>query len=111
MSVSTTVREEAGWTIVAVQGEVDISGAPRLRDAILQAVGSGVQRLVLDLSAVPFIDSTGLGVLVAAHKRLTSTGGELRVVGSPEAVLRTVRATGLHLILHLRPTVDSALTD
>ncbi len=75
--------------VVTASGEVDIASAPRLRDALFDAVLDADGDVVVDLTAVTFMDSTGLGVLANAYKRLGSHGRRL-VVKSPTKKVRRV---------------------
>lgn len=96
---SFDIAEDSGWTVVQVTGEVDIYTAPVLREQIVDLISDGCRRLVIDMQAVTFIDSTGLGVLIGALKRLRGGNGELRVVAATQPVLRMLRVTGLHRVL------------
>ena len=82
------VSNEDGEVVVAVRGEIDIVTAPVLWDTIVDVI-SDTKRLVVDLSETEFIDSTGLGVLVRALKRLRHHGGDL-ILRSPKANARKV---------------------
>jgi anti-sigma B factor antagonist len=101
-------RREDGWTILVVGGELDLYTAPRLRDQVLGTVDDGVDRIAIDLSGVGFIDSTGLGILVACLKRVRERDGRLVLI-APEAspLRRLLSLTGLQQVL---PTY-SALSD
>jgi len=79
--------QEGGITIT-VRGEIDMATAPDLRTALDDAIESGASRIVLDCRALEFLDSSGIGVLVAARKRL-GEAGEL-VIDSPPAHVRKV---------------------
>jgi len=78
------------------------------QNAPVDALG-GHRYLVLDLSAVDRIDSTGLGVLVGARKRLRAGNGQLRLAAASGNVVRVLHATGLDRVLPLYPDVASAL--
>ncbi|MEC9424097.1 MAG: STAS domain-containing protein [Actinomycetota bacterium] len=75
--------------VFVLVGELDRAGAPRLRQAVVAEAAAGERHVVLDLTAVDFIDSTGLGVVVGALRRLRTHDGELSVV-CPEPRLRRV---------------------
>jgi anti-sigma B factor antagonist len=110
--IDLTVRSSVvdGWTILSIEGEVDLYSAPAVRDAALAAMDSGVDHLVLDLTAVPFMDSSGLGVIVACLKRLREMGGDLAVVSpasSPSTKLLSL--TGLDHAIPTHATLDQAL--
>lgn len=78
--------------MLVVGGEVDLATVERFRDALLEAQGS--PRVVVDLTAVTFLDSSGLKALVAAYHRVPA-GGELRVVGLRPNIRRVFEITGL----------------
>jgi anti-anti-sigma factor len=83
------------YTVVTLDGELDVGQAPQLRTKLVDLMNEGKLRLVLDLSAVDFIDSSGLGVLIRALRRLRSQGGELRLVVTKPEVRRIFDITGL----------------
>lgn len=101
-----------GAVLLTVSGEVDLHTAPGLRAALDEAValagqGSGV--VVADLSQVGFLDSTGLGELVAAHQALAASGGRLHLVVAHERVGRLLRITGLADVLTVHADRAAAL--
>jgi anti-sigma B factor antagonist len=69
-----------GRTVVEVSGEIDVYTAPKLREALLSLVDSGTYRLIVDMSGVEFLDSTGLGVLVGGLKRVRAHDGAIDLV-------------------------------
>jgi anti-sigma B factor antagonist len=91
-NLDTDVRSEGGQAVLAVGGEVDLATVERFRDALLEAQGS--PRVAVDLSAVTFMDSSGLHALVAAYHRVPA-GGELRVMGLRPNVRKVFEITGL----------------
>ena len=95
--------------LIAVSGGVDMSTVPQLRQHFVDALNTGSPHLVIDLTDVPFIDSTGLGVLVGLLKRVRTAGGSLRVVASHSAVLAPLRVTGLHRVFNVCSTIDEAM--
>jgi anti-sigma B factor antagonist len=98
-----------GVHVVSVTGEVDLYAAPELLKTLRQLAESSAQQLVVDVSATSFIDSTGLGILIAATKVLRLQGGELHIVGTHGLTDRAVRAAGLHTFFALSPSVEDAL--
>ena len=83
-------------------GEVDAATAPVLESGILEAAGAGVQEIVLACHDLDFIDSSGLSVLVASHKRLRDTACRLVVEAPPPAALRLFEIAGLDRVLTIR---------
>jgi anti-sigma B factor antagonist len=110
MPPEISVSEVDRWTVVAVGGELDVYSAPRLREALIDLIGAGHRRLILDMDGVTFIDSTGLGVLIGGLKRLRGAGGELRVVATVEPVVRIMRITGLNRVFGGFASVDAAVS-
>lgn len=105
MQIVVHTHFEGDWTVLTVAGDLDVVGAPDLRQYVMTAVHDGNHRLVIDLTGVDFIDSFGLGVLVGALKRTRLLDGDLLVV-VPEPRLRRVfelcdldRVFTLHLAL------------
>ncbi len=96
-------------TVVSVSGELDSHAAPDL-EVVLNPLSqrSGCD-LVVDLSAVGFIDSTGLGVLVSTLKHVRESDGRLDVVVATPRVLKVFTLTGLDVVIPLHGTLDSAL--
>jgi anti-sigma B factor antagonist len=97
-----------GWYVVEAAGEVDMYSAPALRDDLLKGINEGHRRVVLDLTDVTFIDSSGFAVLVTALKRLQQSEGTMRLAGAGEAVRSSMRISGIDRILTLYPDVEAA---
>ena len=98
--LETALRDDA--VVVRVAGEVDFRVVPLLRDELNDALALGRARLVVDLSALTWVDSLGLGVLVAAWKRARAGGTELvlwRPSSKAMAILRLARLDRLMTIV------------
>ena len=108
MELALTARTEGDVEIIEVGGEIDVYTAPRLREAIVTAVDAGHTRLVIDVRKVDFLDSTGLGVLVGALKRVRADGGSLDIVCTQERILKIFEITGLDKVFGLHATVEEA---
>jgi anti-sigma B factor antagonist len=110
--IDLTVRSSVvdGWTILSVEGEVDLYTAPAVREAAIGAMESGADHLLLDLTEVPFMDSSGLGVIVACLKRLRELGGDLALVSPPSSPpTKLLSLTGLDHAIPTHATLDEAL--
>jgi len=94
--------------VVSVAGEVDAHTAPPVREAVLATVGPGA-RVVVDLTEVTFLDSTGLGVFVTALKRLREVDGTLDVVITSPRVLKVFTLTGLDVLIPIHETLAAAV--
>ncbi|MFN8075722.1 MAG: STAS domain-containing protein [Kineosporiaceae bacterium] len=109
MSSNPTVRSEGAATVVEVGGDLDVQTGPALREVLYELAAKGGQDVVLDLSQVSFLDSSGLGVLVGALKRTRAAGGSLRLAGCSGSVLDVLTLTGLNRVFALEPDVATAL--
>ena len=97
--------------VVTVGGEVDLHSAPELRGALDDVLAAGARTLVLDMRGVLFIDSTGMGVVTAAVKRLREDGGSFVIASDRPEVLRVFRVTGLDRFITVRSSLTSALDE
>lgn len=87
-----------GTPVVAAAGEIDLSTVEQFRAVTSEAVRKAPVQLIFDLRQVTFIDSSGLGILVAARKRLSNTQEAVVVVANQPAVLNSLSITGLDRI-------------
>lgn len=110
-SVQLSVSETSAGNvpILAVSGEVDVYSAPALKDKIGELIQSGHTTLIVDLSGVAFLDSTGLGALVEARASTTEAGGSLPIVCSQERILKLFTITGLNGVFAIHPNVGAAV--
>jgi anti-sigma B factor antagonist len=97
--------------VVAVTGEVDLFTAPEFKQRVMAPIAAGVDRVVVDLTETTFIDSSSLGVLIGAHRRLKGRGGRLVVACDDEAIVKTFRITGLDGVFTLTDSVEAALRE
>lgn len=106
---SVDSREQGAWSIVSVAGEVDLYTAPRLRERIIDLVNGGRYQILVDLTSVEFMDSTGLAVLVGGLKRVREHGGSLELVCTKDPVLKLLTITGLDRALTIHSSVAGAI--
>ena len=102
-------RPSATLGVVVLGGEVDIYTAPRFRECMLELLDDGVVQLVVDLSAVTFIDSTALGVLIGGVRRINSAGGAMSLVVGSRPVERVLGITGLDRVFAIHKTREAAV--
>lgn len=95
--------------VVSPSGEVDMVTSPQLARRLLALLEEGKTRLVVDLSLVTFMDSTGIGVLLDALRRLSSRSGRLALVCPTERIMRPFEVTGLVGYLKIFGTREEAL--
>lgn len=109
MDFRVEVTERDGWTVVAASGEIDVATAPRLREQLIDLIAAGRRQLVVDLSWVDFIDSTGLGVLIGALKRIRSHDGDFGLVIDDPRVLKVFDITGLDQVFRIHASLELAV--
>jgi anti-sigma B factor antagonist len=105
-NIESSDREDA--RVLQVSGEIDILGAPALHSAVMPAL-EAVELVVLDLSGVSFLGSSGLAVLVEARERAQRCDHKLRLVCTTRIVLRALEATGLRELFVIAPDLSTAL--
>jgi anti-sigma B factor antagonist len=106
--LSVAVRRERDVVIAEITGDIDISTVGGLRERLLGLADSG-EPLIVDLNRVEFIDSAGLGVLVAVNRRAAQRGGSLHAVCSRAPTRKLLWMTGVDRRIPLTATVDGAL--
>ena len=106
----SVVRSDVeGVTVLSLHGEVDYQSVTALTRFVPPADAAAGQRVVVDLSRVTFMDSSGVNALVATYQATQAARGWLRLVGVRGAVLRTVQLVGLDTLVASYPTVQDAL--
>jgi anti-sigma B factor antagonist len=94
--------------LVAVTGEIDLFTAPEFKQRLGKAIDDGVTAVVVDLTQTSFVDSSSLGVLIGAHRRLSARDSSLTIVSANDAILKTFRITGLDGVFRIVSTLDEA---
>lgn len=107
-----SVRNEQ-HAVVIISGDLDAATAPRLHAELVELAQAGVDRIVLDLRRLTFVDSFGLGVIVNAKKRLSQVGNALCLVAGLEqrTLRRVLEITGLDRVLPVHESVNDAVDD
>src|SRR3978361_2112457 len=95
--------------VLAVRGEIDLFTAPELKQVLAESIEAGGVRLLVDLTETTFLDSTALGVLIGAVKRLRSRDGALAIVNVDENISKTFEITGLDQIFTILPSREAAV--
>ena len=107
LAVTTHVHR----TVVTVSGEIDLATQGQLRARLNELVVAGHVDLVLDLSGVTFVDSTGLGALIGTRRRVHAFHGSLALVIPNESVMKVFTITGLEKVFAIHDTLDAALAE
>jgi anti-sigma B factor antagonist len=97
--------------VVAAGGELDLHTTGLLRDRLDDVLDAGGRRILVDLTGVSFMDSTALGVLVAAAGALRSSGGHLVLVADDPRVTRVIEITGLERVFRIESSLPEAVQD
>jgi anti-sigma B factor antagonist len=107
--LEVTRRDGVASSVLVVRGAIDVAQCRRLSTAIHDVLRSGLQRLVIDLCGVEFVDSTGLAVLVQARRRAIGLGTELKLACDGATTLKVLALTGLDRSFDVYPTREEAL--
>lgn len=99
-TILVTNSTQGDWQILGVDGELDLSTSERFRDALTELVDAS-SYVAIDLRAVSFMDSTALGVVVAAMKRARERGGEVALVGPTGSPRKVLSITALDQIMRI----------
>ncbi len=107
-----SVRDET-HAVIMVSGELDAATGRQLHAELVEMFSAGIDRVVLDLRRLTFVDSFGLGVIVSAKKRLSQEGNSLCLVAdeTQRNLRRILEITGLDRVLPVHPTVADAVDD
>jgi anti-sigma B factor antagonist len=98
--------------VIRLQGKVMISEAPdRIGAAVEQLVQAGARTIIIDLSGVTALDSTGIGYLIAGYNRMMAAGAEMRLAGATGHILQNFRVNQLDRVFAFYPSVEEAAKD
>lgn len=100
---------DAQTQVIELGGEIDLYTAPEFKERMVELIEAGKTRIVVDLSAATFIDSTTLGVLVGGVKRLRPGGGSLALVCTDQNITKIFEITGLDRVFPIHASRDDAL--
>jgi anti-sigma B factor antagonist len=99
----------SGVPVLTVGGEIDVATSPELHERLSTLIEFGPPLVVVDLTDVSFIDSTGLGVLVGAVKDVRAGGGDLRLVVTRPQILKLLELTGLDTVFSVTSSPNDAV--
>ena len=108
MNINIDVTENNEEYLVSVKGELDVYTAPELKQVFEPISSSGEHNLVVDLSELNYMDSTGLGIFVGTLKDLNKNNKELHVLGVNDRIMKLFAITGLRDLMYVnkRSEVD-----
>jgi anti-sigma B factor antagonist len=107
MNIST--REEGGVTVVGVEGNLDTNTAPDAQQHLDGLQDGGAQKILVNFTDLDYISSAGLRVLLATAKRISASGGSLRICGLNETVSEVFEISGFSVILNVFGSEADAL--
>lgn len=98
-----------GAIILSIQGEVDLANAASLRTELTSAIGTGTRLIVVDLTDLRYIDTSGINVLLDTHRAFAKDGSVIVLVVGSSMIQRTFKIIGLEQLIPMYPTVETAI--
>jgi anti-sigma B factor antagonist len=108
-SFEVTESEPNGVPVLNARGEIDVATAPEFHEALAEMISHTPQLVIVNLTDVSFIDSTGLGVLVGALRDVRTTGGDLRLVVTQPQIIKLLELTGLDNVFEIVSDTEDAV--
>lgn len=109
MNIAMDVQENDSLVTVKVNGEIDAFTAPQLREMIFPLSEKDGVKIVVDLSGVSYMDSTGLGVFVGVFKNVRAREGNFQIIGLSERLKRLFEITGLADIIDIDSKIEGGV--
>lgn len=111
LSVDIKIEHDGDAAVFRLRGCLDLVTSPLLRAALLESADEGKHEIIIDLTQLEFIDSTGLGALIGAHRRATERGGRVGLIIAEGPIGRLLSITGLIRVFGVYTDLESALAD
>ncbi|MGZ3498797.1 MAG: STAS domain-containing protein [Vulcanimicrobiaceae bacterium] len=111
LSIDIKSEHNGDALVFKLRGSLDLATAPSVRAALLEAADDGKHEIIVDLTQLEFLDSTGLGALIGAYRRAMEHQGRVALVVNDGPIARLLNITGLMRIFSVYHTVDAALKD
>ena len=109
MRIETSLRHLDGIPVLDVTGEIDIYTTPQFKEAVSAAIDENKPAIIINMTQVTYMDSSGFGTLLSATKRLRPLDGALYLTGCNESIQRMLQITRLNTIFGVYGTEDEAL--
>ena len=106
-ALTITVESVDDVPVIRAAGELDLATVPEMRAVVAEVAERRPRALVFDFSEISYLDSSGLGILVSAKKRLGSYEGEVAVIAAQPSVLKALALSGLDQIIRVLPSVEA----
>lgn len=107
--LTVVTRSDGPSVILVFEGELDVTSAAEAEEAVRRACADAPDRMILDLTRLAFMDSTGVRVLVRARRRLAERGAAIVLAGLSPSVSRIMHITGLNRAFVIHDTIEEAL--
>lgn len=107
--LETRTRTNTGLPVIDVAGEIDLYTAPMFKQALTQSIEDGNKNILVNMSGVSYMDSSGFGTLLGATKRVRPDGGSVNLIGCNDAICRMLKITRLNTIFGLFDDEDTAV--
>jgi anti-sigma B factor antagonist len=107
-AVIKEIRRDTDATVVVLSGEVDLQHSPQLHATLVDIAAGRPKRLILNLSQVNYMDSSGVGTLVELLRRVNAYKGKLALVGMTERVRSVFEVTKLDRFFSIHPSEEEA---
>jgi anti-sigma B factor antagonist len=111
LSIDLKTENGGSSLVLKLRGSLDLATAPTVRAALSDATEKGGPDLIVDLTHLEFLDSTGLGVLIGAHRRAAERGGSFRLIVSDGPISRLLNITGLIGVFAVYHSMEDARSD
>lgn len=105
------LREKNNFVFLDLKGEIDVYTSPKLKEKVIEEIEKGIKNLIINLQEVSYIDSTGLGILIGALKRIKEREGKLYLIFSSTRLNRIFEITGLNKIFIIYPAEEEMFKD
>jgi anti-sigma B factor antagonist len=103
------IRNEAGVVIIDLRGEIDVSTAPDLRNILIGLVENNAGPVLVNLSNVLYMDSAGLSVLIAAHRKAQNAGGVLGLVNPQQPIQQVLKLTRVDKVFQIFRSIEEGV--
>lgn len=107
--LETEFKDVDGRQVLDVKGEIDVYTAPQFKEAVNKMVDSGQKHLLIDMSGVRYMDSSGFGTLLSAMKRLKPNGGTINLINVSGPIDRILKITRLNQVFATYNSLDEAI--
>jgi len=111
LSIDIRSEHNGDAIVFRLRGSLDLATSPSVRAALVEAADKDRHDIIVDLTQLEFLDSTGLGALIGAHRRAAEHGGRVRLIVQDGPIARLLNITGLMRVFAVYATLDAALED